>query len=345
MNNTVSGNLAVAYSEGVSIIYRRNDDYIIDSEEENNSEEMSEEMLERFEETLQEEPENDFEDIVEASMYKGGKDMDLEKLFINEVCKTPLLSTSEEFELAVKAINGDNQARDCLVSANMRWVINLSNKYLGHGLEKSDLIQTGAMGLMKAITKFDPYMGYKFSTYATWWIRQVMLRAIANEGSAIRKPVHIVTQIGNMKKVERRLEDQLLRKPSDRELAFEMDIDEEKLVLLKIHAEPQRSLEINVGEDADTELKDFIPNDGASVEEIAEKGELKNVLEETMEYTLTEREKTVLSLRFGLADGRTRTLEEIGEILNVTRERIRQIEAKALRRLSRKAKGLKEFLS
>ena len=269
------------------------------------------------------------------------------RMYLKEIGRISLLSPDEEMELSVKIANGDESAKNILAESNLRLVVSIAKRYVGRGLLFLDLIQEGNIGLMKAVEKFDYGKGYKFSTYATWWIRQAITRAIADQARTIRVPVHMVETINKMARVQRQMTLELNREPSEEELANKMGITVDKVrEVMKISQDPV-SLETPIGEEDDSHLGDFIKDERSmSPEEYATneilKEEIKNVL-----MTLQEREKEVLELRFGLVDGTSHTLEEVGKKFNVTRERIRQIEAKALRKLRHpsRAKKLKDFLS
>lgn len=283
---------------------------------------------------------------IDLSIPDGVGIEDPVRMYLKEIGKIPLLSMEEEIELAKRMEQGDDEAKKQLAEANLRLVVSIAKKYVGRGLQFLDLIQEGNLGLIKAVDKFDYKMGYKFSTYATWWIRQAITRAIADQARTIRIPVHMVETINRLTRTSRRLLQQLGREPSAEEIAQRMDMPAEKVrEILKIAQEPV-SLETPVGEEDDSHLGDFIqdenillPADAATYTMLKE--QIVDVL-----TTLTERERKVLSLRFGLEDGRPRTLEEVGQIFDVTRERIRQIEAKALRKLKHpsRSKKLRDYL-
>ena len=269
------------------------------------------------------------------------------RMYLKEIGKVPLLSPEEELELATRMSQGDEEARHRITEANLRLVVSIAKRYVGRGMLFLDLIQEGNLGLIKAVEKFDYTKGYKFSTYATWWIRQAITRAIADQARTIRIPVHMVETINKTIRVSRQLLQELGHDPSAEEIARELDMPVEKVRdILKISQEPV-SLETPIGEEEDSHLGDFIPDEDASEpSEAASFSLLREQLEEVLD-TLAPREKKVLELRFGIVDGRTRTLEEVGKEFNVTRERIRQIEAKALRKLRHpsRSKKLRDFLS
>ncbi|MDR2939478.1 MAG: RNA polymerase sigma factor RpoD [Clostridiales bacterium] len=268
------------------------------------------------------------------------------RMYLKEIGKVPLLSAEEEIELARRMEQGDEVAKKRLSEANLRLVVSIAKRYVGRGMLFLDLIQEGNLGLIKAVEKFDFRKGFKFSTYATWWIRQAITRAIADQARTIRIPVHMVETINKLMRVERQLLQELGRAPAPEELAKEMQMPVEKVrEIMKIAQEPV-SLETPIGEEEDSHLGDFIPDD--DIPAPAEAAAFTLLKEQLMEVldTLTDREEKVLRLRFGLDDGRARTLEEVGKEFNVTRERIRQIEAKALRKLRHpsRSKKLKDYL-
>lgn len=268
------------------------------------------------------------------------------KVYLKEIGRVPLLSADEEIDLATRMGQGDIEARKRLSEANLRLVVSIAKRYVGRGMQFLDLIQEGNLGLIKAVEKFDYTKGFKFSTYATWWIRQAITRAIADQARTIRIPVHMVETINKVKKVSSQLLHKNGHEPSAEEVAFELDMPVDKVrEIIRVAQEPV-SLETPIGEEEDSHLGDFIPDDDAlapddAASHILLKEQLSGVLS-----TLTDREEKVLRLRFGLEDGRSRTLEEVGKEFNVTRERIRQIEAKALRKLRHpsRSKKLKDFL-
>ncbi|WP_206457808.1 RNA polymerase sigma factor RpoD [Anaerovorax sp. IOR16] len=283
---------------------------------------------------------------LEATLPKGIAVDDPVRMYLKEIGKVPLLSADEEINLAKRMEQGDEEAKKRLCEANLRLVVSIAKRYVGRGMLFLDLIQEGNLGLIKAVDKFDWRKGYKFSTYATWWIRQAITRSIADQARTIRIPVHMVETINKLIRISRQLLQEYGREPTPEEIAVEMDISEEKVrEILKIAQEPV-SLETPIGEEEDSHLGDFIPDDDVPAPaEAAAFSMLKEQLVEVLD-TLTDREQKVLKLRFGLDDGRARTLEEVGRRFDVTRERIRQIEAKALRKLRHpsRSKKLKDYL-
>ena len=278
---------------------------------------------------------------IDLSVPDGVSIEDPVRMYLKEIGKVPLLSAEEEIELAKRMELGDQEAKKRLAEANLRLVVSIAKRYVGRGMLFLDLIQEGNLGLIKAVEKFDYRKGYKFSTYATWWIRQAITRAIADQARTIRIPVHMVETINKLIRVSRQLLQELGREPSPEEIAAEMNMPVERVrEILKISQEPV-SLETPIGEEEDSHLGDFIQDDNVPVPaDAAAFTLLKEQLEEVL-GTLTEREQKVLTLRFGLEDGRARTLEEVGKEFNVTRERIRQIEAKALRKLRHPSRSRK----
>lgn len=285
-------------------------------------------------------------DKIDLSVPEGVSIEDPVRMYLKEIGKVPLLSAEEEIELAKRMEQGDENAKKRLAEANLRLVVSIAKRYVGRGMLFLDLIQEGNLGLIKAVEKFDYRKGYKFSTYATWWIRQAITRAIADQARTIRIPVHMVETINKLIRVSRQLLQELGREPSPEEIAEEMDMSVDRVrEILKISQEPV-SLETPIGEEEDSHLGDFIQDDNVPVPaDAAAFTLLKEQLVEVL-GTLTEREQKVLRLRFGLDDGRARTLEEVGKEFNVTRERIRQIEAKALRKLRHpsRSRKLKDYL-
>ena len=268
------------------------------------------------------------------------------RMYLKEIGKVPLLSMEDEIELAKKMAEGDDEARQKLTEANLRLVVSIAKRYLGRGLQFLDLIQEGNMGLIKAVEKFDHTKGYKFSTYATWWIKQSITRAIADQARTIRIPVHMVETINKLIRVQRQLTQELGREPHHEEIGEELNMPPEKVRdIMKIAQEPV-SFETPIGEEEDSHIGDFIPDDSNMAPlEVATHSILKEQLDEVL-GSLTEREARVIKLRFGLDDGRTHTLEEVGKEFQVTRERIRQIESKALRKLRQpsRSRKLKDYL-
>ena len=285
--------------------------------------------------------------VENLTLSKDVKINDPVRMYLKEIGRINLLTSDEEFEYAKRAEEGDEEAKRMLAESNLRLVVSIAKRYVGRGMLFLDLIQEGNIGLMKAVDKFDPTKGYKFSTYATWWIRQAITRAIADQARTIRVPVHMVETINKLARVQRQLTQDLNREPTDEEIAKKLGISIEKVrEVYKISQDPV-SLETPIGEEDDSHLGDFIkdertmgPEEYATIEMLKE--ELQGVL-----GTLTDREEKVLRLRFGLDDGQCRTLEEVGQIFGVTRERIRQIEAKALRKLRHpsRSRKLKDFLT
>lgn len=321
---------------------------------------MYETFAEKGIEVVEEVPEManlDGHDVGEADVAPEDVDLDLSvpegiaiddpvRMYLKEIGRVPLLTAEEEIELAKRMEKGDEEAKRRLAEANLRLVVSIAKRYVGRGMLFLDLIQEGNLGLIKAVEKFDYCKGFKFSTYATWWIRQAITRAIADQARTIRIPVHMVETINKLIRVSRQLLQELGREPMPEEIAAEMDISVDRVrEIMKIAQEPV-SLETPIGEEEDSHLGDFIPDDDAPAPaEAASFMLLKEQLQDVLE-TLTPREKQVLRLRFGLDDGRSRTLEEVGQHFGVTRERIRQIEAKALRKLRHpsRSKKLKDFL-
>jgi RNA polymerase primary sigma factor len=309
--------------------------------------EIIEEDLEDFQFTENDdEEEEEEEEGLEITVPEGISIDDPVRMYLKEIGKVPLLQGDEEIELAKRMEQGDEEAKKRLAEANLRLVVSIAKRYVGRGMLFLDLIQEGNLGLIKAVEKFDYRKGFKFSTYATWWIRQAITRAIADQARTIRIPVHMVETINKLIRVSRQLLQELGRDPTPEEIAKEMGMSEDKVRdIMKISQEPV-SLETPIGEEEDSHLGDFIPDDDAPAPaESAAFTLLKEQLIDVLD-TLTPREEKVLRLRFGLDDGRARTLEEVGREFNVTRERIRQIEAKALRKLRHpsRSKKLKDFL-
>ena len=294
---------------------------------------------------LSEEEDVDVENI-DLSVPDGVSIEDPVRMYLKEIGKVPLLSAEREIELAQRMEDGDEDAKKELAEANLRLVVSIAKRYVGRGMLFLDLIQEGNLGLIKAVEKFDYHKGYKFSTYATWWIRQAITRAIADQARTIRIPVHMVETINKLIRVSRQLLQELGREPTPEEIAKELDMPVDRVrEILKISQEPV-SLETPIGEEEDSHLGDFIQDDNVPVPaDAAAQTLLKEQLDEVLD-TLTEREQKVLRLRFGMNDGRARTLEEVGKEFDVTRERIRQIEAKALRKLRHpsRSRKLRDYL-
>lgn len=294
---------------------------------------------------LSEEEEIDLEKI-DLSVPEGISTEDPVRMYLKEIGKVPLLTSDEEVELARRMADGDEEAKKRLTEANLRLVVSIAKRYVGRGMQFLDLIQEGNLGLIKAVEKFDYEKGFKFSTYATWWIRQAITRALADQARTIRIPVHMVETINKVSRTSRQLLQELGREPQPEEIAKEMKMPVERVrEIMKISQEPV-SLETPIGEEDDSHLGDFIQDEHVMVPvDAATQTLLREQLDEAMD-TLTDREQKVLRLRFGLDDGRARTLEEVGKEFDVTRERIRQIEAKALRKLRHpsRSRKLKDYL-
>ena len=306
---------------------------------------MDMDMDMNLDDILADEEEVDMENI-DLSVPEGVSIEDPVRMYLKEIGKVPLLSAEREIELARRMEEGDEDAKKELAEANLRLVVSIAKRYVGRGMLFLDLIQEGNLGLIKAVEKFDYHKGYKFSTYATWWIRQAITRAIADQARTIRIPVHMVETINKLIRVSRQLLQELGREPLPEEIAKELDMPVDRVrEILKISQEPV-SLETPIGEEEDSHLGDFIQDDNVPVPaEAAAQTLLKEQLDEVLD-TLTEREQKVLRLRFGMNDGRARTLEEVGKEFDVTRERIRQIEAKALRKLRHpsRSRKLRDYL-
>ncbi len=289
------------------------------------------------------------EEIIVDDVPDESKDMSVNdnvRMYLKEIGKISLLSLEEEQELSRRVAAGDEKAKNILAESNLRLVVSIAKRYVGRGLLFLDLIQEGNIGLMKAVEKFDYDKGYKFSTYATWWIRQAITRALADQARTIRVPVHMVETINKMARIERQMTLELNREPTDQELSKKMNLSVEKIAEIRKISQDPVSLETPIGEEDDSHLGDFLADERTmSPEEFANYEVLKDELREVLD-TLTTREKEVLELRFGLFDGSSHTLEEVGKQFKVTRERIRQIEAKALRKLRHpsRAKKLRDFL-
>ncbi len=315
-----------------------------------------EEMGVSLNDDLDEEPDIDdlkevedlkLDEITEDTSYEGINVDDPVRMYLREIGRIPLLTFDQELDLAKRILDGDEEAKQKLAESNLRLVVSIAKKYVGRGMLFLDLIQEGNMGLIKAVEKFDYTKGFKFSTYATWWIRQAITRAIADQARTIRIPVHMVETINKLIRTSRHLLQQLGREPTPEEIAQEMEIPVEKVMEIQKIAQDPVSLETPIGEEDDSHLGDFIQDeDSPAPQDSAAYTMLKEQLEEVMN-TLTPREAKVLKLRFGLEDGKARTLEEVGREFDVTRERIRQIEAKALRKLRHpsRSKKLRDYMS
>lgn len=289
-------------------------------------------------------------DLLSQEQYFDDASDDSVRLYLREIGKIPLLTTEEEFELAQKVVAGDKKAKDKMAEANMRLVVSIAKRYSGRGLDFLDLIQEGNTGLLRAVEKFDPDKGFKFSTYATWWIRQAITRAIADQARTIRIPVHMVETINKLLRTQRRITQELNREPTIEELAKELEMEPEKVEYVMKIKQDITSLDAGVGRDGDDEdsvLRDFIEDEeGITPEESAASQLLKEQVQEILS-SLSDREQKIIKMRFGLENGKSHTLEEVGQEFAVTRERIRQIEAKALAKLRKHkdSKKLHEYLS
>jgi RNA polymerase primary sigma factor len=290
------------------------------------------------------------EDLLSQEQYFDDASDDSVRLYLREIGKIPLLNAEEELELAQRVVNGDKKAKDKMAEANMRLVVSIAKRYSGRGLDFLDLIQEGNTGLLRAVEKFDPDKGFKFSTYATWWIRQAITRAIADQARTIRIPVHMVETINKLLRTQRRMTQELNREPTIEELAKELEMEPEKVEYVMKIKQDITSLDAGVGRDGDDEdsvLRDFIEDeDSATPEESAASQLLKEQVQEILS-TLSDREQKIIRMRFGLDNGKSHTLEEVGQEFAVTRERIRQIEAKALAKLRKHkdSKKLHDYLS
>lgn len=351
LNNAVNQLIETGKKKGV-LSYKEINDALADVEIDVNDLESIYEKLDNAGVEIVENFDAELEDIqaneekIDLSIPEGVGLDDPVRMYLKEIGKVPLLSAQEEIELAERMHSGDEKAKKRLAEANLRLVVSIAKRYVGRGMLFLDLIQEGNLGLIKAVEKFDYTKGYKFSTYATWWIRQAITRSIADQARTIRIPVHMVETINKLIRVSRQLLQQLGREPRVDEIAKEMNMNEDRVrEIMKIAQEPV-SLETPIGEEEDSILGDFIPDsDAPAPADMAAYMLLKEQLMEVLD-TLTDREAKVLKLRFGLEDGRARTLEEVGKEFDVTRERIRQIEAKALRKLRHpsRSRKLRDFL-
>ena len=301
-------------------------------------------------EDLEEEEVDDSEDLLSTDQYFDDASDDSVRLYLREIGKIPLLNAEEELALAKKVVSGDKKAKDKMAEANMRLVVSIAKRYSGRGLDFLDLIQEGNTGLLRAVEKFDPEKGFKFSTYATWWIRQAITRAIADQARTIRIPVHMVETINKLLRTQRRMTQELNREPTIEELGKELEMEPEKVEYVMKIKQDITSLDAGVGRDGDDEdsvLRDFIEDeDSATPEESASSQLLKEQVQAILS-TLSDREQKIIKMRFGLENGKSHTLEEVGQEFAVTRERIRQIEAKALAKLRKHkdSKKLHEYLN
>ena len=321
-------------------------DQVFDAFEDLGVDLLNEDLEEPNIEDLQDVEEIKLEDI-DVTNVEGVSVDDPVRMYLREIGKIPLLTYEQELDLAKRILEGDEEAKQKLAESNLRLVVSIAKKYVGRGMLFLDLIQEGNMGLIKAVEKFDYNKGFKFSTYATWWIRQAITRAIADQARTIRIPVHMVETINKLIRTSRHLLQQLGREPTPEEIANEMEIPIEKVMEIQKIAQDPVSLETPIGEEDDSHLGDFIPDDDSPApQDSAAYTLLKEQLEEVMN-TLTPREAKVLKLRFGLEDGKARTLEEVGKEFQVTKERIRQIEAKALRKLRHpsRSKKLRDYMN
>lgn len=340
MEIEIKGEPEVVVIEDEEEPIEKDDEEVIVDKEEDIPEDLQEEDLKKMEGIEKEDT---------STLLLDMKDINVDdpvKMYLKEIGRIPLLNADEEVELAVKMEKGDIHSKQKLAEANLRLVVSIAKRYVGRGMHFLDLIQEGNMGLMKAVEKFDYTRGFKFSTYATWWIRQAITRAIADQARTIRIPVHMVETINKLVRVQRQLIQELGREPTNEEIAEEMGIDIEKVQDVRKIAQEPISLETPIGEEEDSHLGDFIEDDTAiAPDDAADFTMLREQLDEILD-TLTSRERKVLELRFGLIDGTPRTLEEVGKEFDVTRERIRQIEAKALRKLKHPSRSqkLKDFL-
>ena len=342
--NDAFGTMQIS-EEKMDFVFEYLEKHNIDLVHEENADDTTELLLDNDDDLLLSD-EEEVEIIDDADVLEGVSTEDPVRMYLKEIGNVPLLTTEEEIELAKRVEEGDEEAKKRLIEANLRLVVSIAKKYVGRGMPFLDLIQEGNMGLMKAVDKFDYAKGFKFSTYATWWIRQAITRGIADTGRTIRVPVHMVETINKTLRMTRTLLQELGREPTPEEVADRLNVPVSRVrEVLKISRDPV-SLDTPIGEEDDSHLGDFIEDDSAlSPSDSAAVSMLREELGTALE-SLTDRERQVVQLRFGLIDGRARTLEEVGKEFNVTRERIRQIEAKALRKLRHpsRSKRLKDFL-
>ncbi|MFR8171945.1 MAG: RNA polymerase sigma factor RpoD [Marvinbryantia sp.] len=342
--NDAFGTMQIS-EEKMDFVFEYLEKHNIDLVHEENADDTTELLLDNDDDLLLSD-EEEVEIIDDADVLEGVSTEDPVRMYLKEIGNVPLLTTEEEIELAKRVEEGDEEAKKRLIEANLRLVVSIAKKYVGRGMPFLDLIQEGNMGLMKAVDKFDYAKGFKFSTYATWWIRQAITRGIADTGRTIRVPVHMVETINKTLRMTRTLLQELGREPTPEEVADRLNVPVSRVrEVLKISRDPV-SLDTPIGEEDDSHLGDFIEDDSAlSPSDSAAFSMLREELGTALE-SLTDRERQVVQLRFGLIDGRARTLEEVGKEFNVTRERIRQIEAKALRKLRHpsRSKRLKDFL-
>lgn len=301
-------------------------------------------------EDLEEEEVDDGEDLLSQDQYFDDASDDSVRLYLREIGKIPLLNAEEELALAKKVVSGDKRAKDKMAEANMRLVVSIAKRYSGRGLDFLDLIQEGNTGLLRAVEKFDPEKGFKFSTYATWWIRQAITRAIADQARTIRIPVHMVETINKLLRTQRRMTQELNREPTIEELGKELEMEPEKVEYVMKIKQDITSLDAGVGRDGDDEdsvLRDFIEDEESATPEESAASQLLKEQVQSILSTLSDREQKIIKMRFGLENGKSHTLEEVGQEFAVTRERIRQIEAKALAKLRKHkdSKKLHEYLN
>jgi RNA polymerase primary sigma factor len=335
---------------------KKTDDPIIDEELNEEAEDATTDTLAIPEidgpalEDLEEEEVDDSEDLLSTDQYFDDASDDSVRLYLREIGKIPLLNAEEELALAKKVVSGDKKSKDKMAEANMRLVVSIAKRYSGRGLDFLDLIQEGNTGLLRAVEKFDPEKGFKFSTYATWWIRQAITRAIADQARTIRIPVHMVETINKLLRTQRRMTQELNREPTIEELGKELEMEPEKVEYVMKIKQDITSLDAGVGRDGDDEdsvLRDFIEDDQSATPEESAASQLLKEQVQSILSTLSDREQKIIKMRFGLENGKSHTLEEVGQEFAVTRERIRQIEAKALAKLRKHkdSKKLHEYLN